>query len=79
MKKNIFNCFLWGLIVLKGTMHEREHRESSIFLWLIQFFFALNIGKCHLKKNYEEKSYPHLSFFKICFYLNRFDIHMNFM
>ncbi len=28
-----------------------------------KLFIALNIGKCHLKKNYEEKSYPHLSFF----------------
>ena len=29
-----------------------------------KLFFALNIGKCDLKKNYEEKSYPHLSFFR---------------
>ncbi len=28
-----------------------------------KLFFALNIGKCHLKKNYEEKRYSHLSFF----------------
>ncbi len=41
-------------------MHKREHKESSTFLQWIQAFFALNIGKCHLKKNYEEKSYPHL-------------------
>ena len=36
------------------------------------FFF---IGKCDLKKNYEEKSYPHLSFYgkKNNFYLNRVD------
>ena len=44
-------------------MHEREHKESSTFLRRIQAFIALDIGKCHLKENYEEKSYPHLSFF----------------
>ena len=42
-----------------------------------KLFIALNIGKCHLKKNYEEKSYPHLSIFGIfLFYLNRVDIHV---
>ncbi len=36
-------------------MHEREQKESSTFLRWIQAFFALNIGNCHLKKNYKKK------------------------
>ena len=36
-------------------MHDQEHEELSTFLRWIQAFFALNIGKWHLKKNYEEK------------------------
>ena len=36
-------------------MHERERKELSTFLRRIQAFFALNIGKYHLKNNYEEK------------------------
>ncbi len=34
-----------------------------------KLFFALNIGRCHLKKNYEEKSYPNLSFFGNFFFI----------
>ncbi len=56
-------------------MHEREHNESSTFLQRIQTLFALTISKCHLKKNYEEKSYPHISLFRIFYYyLNRVNI-----
>ncbi len=45
-----------------------QTRASSTFLRWIQAFFALIIRKCHLKKNYEEKSYPYLS----CFGKNKF-------
>ncbi len=42
-----------------------------------KLFFALNIGKCYLKKIYEEKSDFHLSFFRDnFFYFIRFDIHV---
>ncbi len=42
-------------------MHEREHKESSNFLRLIQaLFFASNIDKCHLNNYWKEKSYPYL-------------------
>ncbi len=56
-------------------MHEREHKESSTSLQESKLFFAVNIGKCDLKKNYEEKRYPHLSFYGD-FFLNRVDIHV---
>ncbi len=31
-----------------------------------KLFFALTISKCNLRKNYVEKSYPHLSFLYSC-------------
>ncbi len=36
-----------------------------------KLYFALNIGKCHLKKNYDEKVILTFHFLKIFFYLNR--------
>ncbi len=51
-------------------MHEREHQHLPAAKPSISF--ALDIGKCHLKKKCEVKSYPHCSFFgkKIDFLLN---------
>ncbi len=37
-------CKFINNICIKGTMHEREHKESSTFLRWIQAFFALNIS-----------------------------------
>ena len=36
---------------IKGTLHEREHKESSTFCGESKLFFALIIGLCHSKKN----------------------------
>ena len=45
-------------------MHEQEHKQFSTFQQWIQYFFALDIGLCHLKKKREKKSYPHRSIFE---------------
>ena len=37
-------------------MHEREHSSLAHSISESKIFFALNIGKCHLKKNREKKS-----------------------
>ena len=44
-------------------MNEREHKQLAPASSKSKHFFALNIGKCHLKKNRKKKSYPHLHFF----------------
>ena len=57
-------------------MHEQEHKKFNISRSESKHLFALNIG--NLKKNYEEKSYLHRSFFgkNIDFLLNHVKIHV---
>ena len=49
--------------IKRGLCTNESIRNQAPSCGESKLFFALNIGKCHLKKNYEEKSYPHLSFF----------------
>ena len=42
-------------------MHKLEHKLFNTSSES-KYFLALNIGKCHLKKNREKESYPHRSF-----------------
>ena len=58
------NCMLTRKqIIQRGLCASESIKNPAPSCGESKLFFALNIGKCHLKKNYEEKSYPHLSFF----------------
>ena len=73
--ERVTSGLIW--ILKRGLCTNESIRNQAPSCGESKLFLALNIGKCHLKKNYEEKSYPHLSFFgekKNKFYLNSCDI-----
>ncbi len=64
----------------KGPCTSESKRSLAPSSCESKHFFPLDIGKCHWKKNCEEKSYPHRQFFGIFFLLlNQDKIHVIFV
>ncbi len=62
-QKKVFQKCCLGLPEERGLCTSKSIKNKEPSCGESKLFFALNIGKYHLKKKYKEKKYPHLSIF----------------